>query len=303
MEGGHQGRDVAILANPIAGSASSPRLLDELIDVLKAQGLKPTVCRHPQELSLLISAHKESLRCVIAAGGDGTLGEVLNRAPGIPVSILPLGNENLVARYFGFQKSARLLPETILESTPRLLDLGKANGRSFALMASVGFDAEVIRRVHQDRRGHVNKLSYAMAILCALQDYDSPQIDVEIDDSGERLRGAIVLAFNLPVYPLGLPIAAAADPCDGLLNLFVFQRSGIRSLLRYVYAISKHRQARLADLQHRLVKRVHLRSESRVPVQIDGDPAGFLPVTLEAAAGAWQLLAPKAAQTSQLIRS
>src|SRR5581483_11204895 len=152
MNTGHEGADVAILANPIAGSASSPRLLEELVAGLIAQGLKPTVCRRPQELSLLASSAAKSLRCVIAAGGDGTLAEVLNRAPDVPVSILPLGNENLVARHFDCPKSSPLLIQSVLAGKLRLMDLGRMNGRYFTLMAGVGFDADVVHRVHRNRR-------------------------------------------------------------------------------------------------------------------------------------------------------
>ncbi len=292
MDMDQEGQQVAILANPIAGSASSPKLLDELVNVLAAQGLIPTVCRRPEELSILAAEQPNPLRCVVAMGGDGTLAEVLNRAPRVPVAIFPMGNENLVARHFGCRKSSSLLGQTVVAARPRHLDLGIMNGRHFTLMAGIGFDAEVVRRVHRQRRGHVNKLSYAVATLLTLRHYDFPTVEVQIEDSGEWLRGALIMVFNLPVYALGLPVAAKADPGDGFLDLFVFQRPGIRNLLRYIYAISKGRQARLTDLQHRLVKRVFLRSEKRVPIQIDGDPAGFLPATIEVAPGSWRLLAP-----------
>ncbi len=285
--------DVAILANPIAGSGSSARLLDELVDKLKVGGLRPTLCPKPEELPLLSTSLKNSLRCIIAAGGDGTLGAVLNHAPGVPVSILPVGNENLVAKLFGFHKSACALADTVLHGQTRRLDLGMANDRFFAAMIGIGFEAEVVRRVHQDRRGHVNKLNYALAILNAARAYPFSEIEIDIEETGESLCGAMALAFNLPTYPLGLPIADQADPSDGLLDLFVFRRPGVRSLLRYIYAVSRGKQTKLADLQHRRVRRIHVRSAGRVPIQIDGDPAGFLPVTIQAVPGAWQVLAPR----------
>jgi diacylglycerol kinase family enzyme len=100
------------------------------------------------------------------------------------------------------------------------------------------------------------------------------------------------LVFNVPAYGLGLPIAGKARPDDGWLDLFVFQRPGVLNLARYLGAVLCRCHERLPDVQHRRVRRVHLRADGPVPVQADGDPAGFLPVTVEVVPAAWRLLAP-----------
>ena len=283
---------VAILANPIAGTRSSRKSLHELIDVLRATGLKPSVCRRPEELSDIIAQQGDNIRCVIAAGGDGTLREVLNRVGNTPVSIFPLGNENLVARHFGLRRSSRQMTETLRAGITRPLDLGLSDGRVFALMVGVGFDAEVVHTVHQHRRGHVNKVTYVLAIRRAWRGYQFPEIDVEILETGERLRGAMVMLFNLPAYGLGLPVAVQADPADGRLDLYVFQRPGRSELVRYLCAVILGMHLSLKDVQRRQIQRVRLWSKDKVPIQIDGDPAGYLPMEVEAVEGRWRLIVP-----------
>jgi diacylglycerol kinase family enzyme len=250
------------------------------------------LCRRREDLSTVLRTADRDLRCVVAAGGDGTLAEVLNRAPGCPVAVLPLGNENLVAKHFAVRRSGTALARAIAAGRLGHLDLARANERLFALMAGAGIDAEVVHRVHASRRGNINQLSYALPILKAVQTYPFPAMDVEIDESGERLRGAMVFVFNLPRYGLGLPIAPQARADDGLLDLCVFQRPGWRNLARYALAVLARNQQALPDFEHRRVRRVRLSAAERVPLQTDGDPAGCLPATIEVVPGALALVLP-----------
>ncbi|MBI1916849.1 MAG: diacylglycerol kinase family lipid kinase [Planctomycetes bacterium] len=272
---------VAILANPHAGTGKSHRLVEALVGALRGHGFAPHLCWQREELTELVRGAAEELRCVVAAGGDGTLLEVLNRAPGLPVTILPLGNENLVARFCRLKRSARKTADVVAAGRLRRTDLARVNGRLFCLMAGVGFDAEVVHRVHERRRGHINKLSYALPILQAMGSYSYPMIEAEVEETGERLRGAMAFVFNIPQYALGLPVARGADPADGQLDLYVFERPGLIHLARYLLAILSGQQHRLPDFQHRSVRSVRLSSDRRAPLQIDGDPAGWLPASLE----------------------
>jgi diacylglycerol kinase family enzyme len=272
---------VAILANPRAGPKRRRRFVESFARRLLSLGLAPVVYWHRRELSEAVASGGEGLRCVVAAGGDGTLLEVVNRAPGVPVALLPLGTENLVARYCGVTRSPGALAEIIAAGRPRQIDVARANERSFCLMASAGFDAAVVHRVHRRRRGHITRLSYALPIVQSLQDYRSPPIDVEVSDTGEQLRGSLVFVFNVPRYGLGLPIAAGALPDDGLLDVYVFERPGVVALARYALAVVRGRHLELPDVHHRRAKGFRLSSADPVPLQTDGDPAGWLPATVD----------------------
>jgi diacylglycerol kinase family enzyme len=276
------GRQVLILANPRAGTGRSHRLVEGLIRALRRHQLHPTVCWQREELSdRLGTLPAEEVRCVVAAGGDGTLLEVVNRAPQVPAALLPLGNENLVAEFCRLRRDPRLLADLIAAGRTRQLDLARANGRLFCLMASAGLDADVVHRVHRRRRGHISRLSYLVPMLQALQHYSYPLVEATVDETGERLRGALVFVFNLPLYGLRLPIAAEARPDDGLLDLYVFERPGLANLARYLAALALGGRDRLPDFRHRRVCRVVLASAPPAPVQTDGDPAGCLPLTVE----------------------
>jgi YegS/Rv2252/BmrU family lipid kinase len=272
---------VAILANPRAGTGKSQRLVESLFGALRGRRLSPLLCWEREKLSELVqNGEAQELRCVVAAGGDGTLLEVLNRAPGVPVALLPLGNENLVARFCRVPRDPHQVANTIVAGQTRCTDLARLNDRLFCVMAGVGVDAEVVHRVHAARKGHINKLSYAVPILQSLSGYRYPRVDVEIVETGERLQGAMVFVFNIPQYALSLRLAPGADPADGLLDVYVFERPGLRALMRYLSAVVRGKQLGLPDHHHRTAKQVRLTSSERAPIQTDGDPAGFLPATL-----------------------
>ncbi len=286
-------RLVPILANPRAGSGKSQRIVAELVRALRVRGFTASVCRQPDDLNALVAnCGREQIRCVVAAGGDGTLLEVVNRANGLPVAVLPLGNENLVARHCRITRSGRLLADIIAAGRVRRFDLARANGRLFCLMASVGIDAEVVHRVHRRRRGHINRLTYAVPLLQSLQAYRFPWIDIQIEETGERLRGATVFVFNLPEYALGLPIATAGSAEDGLLDLCVFEKPGVISLARYLAAVVRRQHLQLPDVHYRQIRRVRLIAEGHAPIQTDGDPAGSLPQIIEVVPAALPLVVP-----------
>jgi diacylglycerol kinase family enzyme len=289
---------VVILANPRAGAKSSRGLVDDLVDRLLARKLQPTVCWDRVEFSESVhSLDPKDLRCVVAAGGDGTLIEALNRAPGRPIALLPLGTENLMARTWHIERSGHRVADTIAAGRVRTLDMARLRrhespDRLFTLMAGIGFDGDVVRRTHAKRRGHINLFSYAWPFVQAVSRYRFPFLDIEVVETGERLRGANVFVFNLPRYGGGLSIAPEARGDDGVLDLLVFEKRGLFHFFRYLTSIIRGLRHRLRDVQHRLIRGVRLWSESAVPVQTDGDPAGFLPIEIQVVPSALSLVVP-----------
>ena len=106
------------------------------------------------------------LRVAIAAGGDGTVAELVNRTePGTPISVYPLGTANLLATYLGITADPREMTRVVSDGATIQLDAGRANGRLFLLMVGCGFDADVVERLHRHRNGHIHYWSYAKPIL------------------------------------------------------------------------------------------------------------------------------------------
>ena len=129
---------VAIQRSPSAGSGRRRRFLLDLAAALNRNGLRPHIYSSRESLTSRLSDpdRRAALVGVVAAGGDGTLADVANRFPGIPVCPFPLGTENLLARYLGIPLDGESVARTIAAGHRRRVDIGLA-GIAIAGVSSV----------------------------------------------------------------------------------------------------------------------------------------------------------------------
>lgn len=295
---------VLIAANPKSGAASGQRRVAELREALSVDGYACDVHYSLEELqcaALRLEALGQ-LRAVVSAGGDGTAGALANLIPcHLPLLLFPLGTENLLAKHLKITGEVRQA-RTILQADQRtLLDVGRANGKLFLVMLSCGFDAEVVRRMHAVRTGHITRWSYAGPILTAMRGYEFPQLNISATRQPTVLttRAAWLFVFNVPRYAAGLEFCPQADPTDGLLDACTFQRPGLLLGLGYLARLWLGSHQRLRDFSHSLCQRIEIAAPMDrlgkplvVPFQIDGDPGGELPLVVEVLPKRLTLLVP-----------
>ncbi|WP_095414346.1 diacylglycerol/lipid kinase family protein [Thermogutta terrifontis] len=307
---------IVILHNPKAGRWPSDKKVGRLVSALTDQGYSVRVSQNLGEAVELANAAFETgrLKCLIGAGGDGTAGELINRVvPGLPLSFFPTGTSNLVASYFGFSRKPRKTVETLMNGEPVAIDAGIANGRLFLVMLSCGFDAAAVEMVHRKRmeghRGGRGGFATFIGPICHLiGTYPFPQMAVEVLDgnggagtslmrpqegSAATLAAKWVFVFNLPRYGWGLPISPEANGTDGLLDLCTYRGGGFWKGLWYTLTTQLQLHRRLRDFQHLRGRRFRITADAPVPYQLDGDPAGYLPVEVEVAPRRVHLVVPK----------
>ena len=288
-------RGVLIVANPYSGSLENRRHVAALAEALGRAGFEPKELWHRAERTAELAAPDlaEKWKCVVVAGGDGTITALINERPRVPVAVLPLGTENVFAQAFGFPSDEERLVSAIARGRVRSVDLGHANGRLFSSMIGVGFDAEVIHRLarwraHGRRLKRVTYWSYVGRILEAVTSYSYGRFELEAD--GARIAGTHAFVFNLPRYALSLPLAPDARDDDGLLNWVVFERPGLRNLLGYVWAVARRRHALRGDVRQGTAARLRIAAQQPLPIQVDGEPAGWTPVEVEVAPAALRVI-------------
>lgn len=296
-------RLVLVSVNPTAGAGASGERVGELCQLLEQRGFTAEAITDLAELREKVRASLEDgrLRVVVAAGGDGTVGCVLNETPsGTPLTVLPLGTENLFSKYLGIEKQAASVADVVTGGATVELDAGRANDRLFLLMFSCGFDAEVVRRLADGRKGNISHLSYAKPVLQSLLNYDFPEVritwpaELELPGLSSPLLARWTFAVNLPCYALGLTTAPGATGTDGLLDICTFRKGSILHGLRYLAAVVLGRQASLPDCTTLQLPRLRLESDRPVPYQVDGDPGGELPVDVEVVPRRLKVMVPEA---------
>jgi len=234
----------------------------------------------------------DRLHCIVAAGGDGTIGSVVNRFPQHAMTTLPLGTENLLAKYLRIPRSGKSVARLIADNRRKNFDTGILGATRFTLMASVGFDAEVVHRTDAARSGPISKWNYVQPILASLRSYQHPRLRVFVDGASEPIEGVLVVAVNIPGYAFGLKVAESADGSDGQLDLRIFQRGSAFHMMRYCLKVATASHESLADVQCVQAKHVVIESHPPAPVQMDGDPVGLTPIALSVDPGSLTMLIP-----------
>jgi diacylglycerol kinase (ATP) len=303
-------RQVLIAVNPIAGAGAQRTAAADLAADLRNRGYQVETVTDLAELARLASASQAegSLRAVVAVGGDGTAAEIINRTPpGTPIAILPTGTENLLARYLGIGKDAAQVAEIIAAGRTAWLDAGRAGSRYFSLMASAGFDANVVDRLHATRNGNIRHSSYIKPIWQAIRSYQYPELRVwcahdceagggDSGDAGlnwgEPIRCRWAFVFNIPKYGFGLQFAPDAHAADGMFDVCTFHRGGLASGLVYLTSVVLGLHRKLPGFRSVRCRRVRIESEAPVTYEVDGDPGGPLPVELESVPRRLRALVP-----------
>jgi diacylglycerol kinase family enzyme len=278
-------REVLVVGNPFSGTRGNRRHVEELIRVLSDRGLRPYALWRPEERRAALSSpdHSERFRCVVVAGGDGTVRDVLSQRPAVPMAVFPLGNENLFAKEFGFDLNPIRLAYAIEKGESRPVDVGLVGSECFGVVVSAGFDAEVVRRVaewrvHAGALKRVSNFSYVPSVIKALASYPFPRIEIEAD--GERLQGHHVFVLNLNRYGMGLSLAPDARGDDGMLDWLVLKRPGRLNLLKYALRLMLKGRLPASIAERGRARKLAIRSETPVPVEVDGDAFGHTPIEI-----------------------
>lgn len=291
-------RVVAIQRNPRSGSGSRSKVLLQLIQHLKHHGFTPRLFSRRERLDAWMAkaGNRARLMCLVAAGGDGTVDDLVNRFPGVTLTVLPLGTENLLARELKLQRSGRFLADVIAAGHQRNLDVGTMNGRRFVLMAGVGFDAEVVHQLDAARTGHIRRSTYLRFMWRVFRSHRFRELQVTLDDDREPLPATFLMVVNLPGYAMRLPFAAEANGSDGWLDVRIFRPASRWQLVRGLLQVRLRRHERSADVICKQARKIHVTAAEPVPVQVDGDPAGTTPADISLEPSALTVLVP-ASQT------
>lgn len=236
-------------------------------------------------------------RCLIAIGGDGTVGEVASALVGtdIPLGIIPGGSTNIVARSHGIPKNPRLAAHAIFDASHEVveMDVALCNDRPFLHMAGAGFDSQMFARADQALKRKAGWVAYLPAAMQALR---LPPASVRITADGEALetRSPMVLVANgAAIIAPALTLSPGIRSDDGWLDLIVVTATRPHQLASVVGRLASLHFASSPWVIHRRVREVVLETGTPVPVQLDGDLAGETPARFGILPRALKVIVPK----------
>ncbi len=230
----------------------------------------------------------------VAFGGDGLISAVagaLKHTDGV-VGILPGGRGNDLCRVLGIPLKPVTACAVLASGVERQLDLGEADGRTFAGIASCGFDS-VVNRIANETTAVRGSPVYGLALLRALPGWRSAQFEVAVDgETPRRFAGYSVAAANSRQFGGGMRLAPDASLTDGLLDVVIIEDMSKLRFLRLAPTVFSGRHVRYPEVGVLRGREVRIEASEPFTLYADGEAIAELPVTVRVLPGAVRMIVP-----------
>jgi diacylglycerol kinase (ATP) len=298
------GLHARMIANPASGGthgALRVRELEATAAWLTAHGLPTALCltSGPESATMLAEeAVRAGIPLVIAAGGDGTINQVVQALAGhtTALAVMPTGTVNVWAREAGIPLNLAEAREVVLRGVRRRIDLGRAGSRYFLLMAGIGIDAEATRRVERQwlRRIGLKVLDY-IATSSYLGFTERPRrLWVVRQGQRKRISAVQVVIGNTRLFAGAFTFTQRAIADDGWLDVVFVGGHRLRDRAQVLLRALLRLPSLGPHARYERVRTIRLESDRPLAVQIDGELIGHLPMTFAIAPRALTVIVPHA---------
>jgi len=220
----------------------------------------------PEQVKLAL---KDGAEVIFAWGGDGMVQRCVDALSKSKASlaIVPAGTANLLAKNLGIPHHIGEAVNVGLSGKHRKFDVGHMNGERFAVMAGLGFDANVIRAADKHMKHVLGRMAYVWAATKNLR-MDPFEARVRVDGS-EFYRGpaTLILFGNVGRAFAGLEIFEDAKADDGLLEVGVADAEGI---MQWGKTIARKHVANSPFVHMTKARRVEVKLERKIRYEVDG---------------------------------
>lgn len=300
-----------LIYNPLAGPADMRSPIRRVARFWTERGWSVDV--RPTEyaghaVKLAQEAAAAGRRLVLAAGGDGTMGEVANGLANTETIMAPLpaGTGNSFGKELGMPHPNLIEQNALVEASNLLaagrvhqMDLGRFEGGNYwMLWTGVGLDSYIVQ--HVEPRSKLSKrlgpVGYAAQAIPLMPRFPPMTASVTVDDQTFVGDFLMVLVSNCRRYAGGeVLLNPWAKLDDGAFEVFLFRGHGSLKALEYLWQVWRGAHEGNGQIERVAGRSVTLTTERSMPVHTDGDPAGETPFTCAVAPGALRLLVPESA--------
>ena len=240
--------------------------------------------KYPKHATKLAEAAKDKYDLIIAAGGDGTINEVINgmACSKATLVIIPFGSTNVLARELGVPDDPKMAAELITKGKKIKMDLGYAKtskeSRYFSMMLCVGPFAQVIKDTTPEFKKRWGRFAYPFRLIKVLFRYKWHKIYVK---HKVESTGYFVIMANIKYYGGEYEIADKANIRDGLLDLVIINRKNPWDIIMLIFSFTTGKLNRFLKREYYQIKEADIYSNYNMQIQIDGEVLGMAPVRVE----------------------
>jgi diacylglycerol kinase (ATP) len=300
---------VIVVVNPAAVGGRTGREWPRVSAQLRAEGLRfdaELTSRPGDAARIARRAAAEGRQLIVAAGGDGTVYEVVNglleakERPATRLGLLPMGTGSDLCRTFGIPREPVSAAAALRRGATRRIDAGRLTcagpggptTRYFVNIADAGIGGDVADLVNRGFRIINGEVTFSLAAVLTLLRWRNPRLLLDLDGERLELVSQQVVVANCEYYGGGMRIAPGALPDDGLFDVVINGDLGILETLLLLRKVRAGAHFPHPKLERRSARRVEVSSESRVGVDADGERPGDLPAVFEVVPGAIELVVP-----------
>ncbi|MBC1376453.1 diacylglycerol kinase family lipid kinase [Listeria farberi] len=289
-----------IIYNPAAGKNKFRKLLPDAERILTEADLEvmlvPSTPEPKSTMKIARQAAESGYDMVIAAGGDGTVNEVVNGLMQVEkrpkLGILPVGTTNDYARALNMAKDPLEALRIIAKQETIHVDIGKANETEFFINnAAGGKITEITYAVKESMKSKWGRLAYLFSGLTVLPKL-SP-VNVEISYNDKIFKGDILLFFVNKSNSVGgmETLCPPAQLNSGAFELLILKKVSPKKLFQLFASIKKGKHLSSPYVIHARADKVEVKSDADLNVSYDGVYGGKAPYTLEVIPDALEVFA------------
>lgn len=300
-----------IIVNPAAGQDETSRLRRLLGGAFTAReaSFDLVVTRHAGHATQLArDAAARGYRAVCVVGGDGTLAEAAHGLSGssTPLAVIPRGTANQLAHNLSIPTEVEAAVDVALHGVPTAIDLGRIDGRAFALVAGAGLDAAVMAAATRELKERWGFAAYIYAAVKEALNATPIRFRLSLDGRPLEVEAVTVMVANMgelfsAFIPVRLPLAPMPGMSwqDGMLDVVIVAPRKFPEFAGILWRAAHKRFGGDERLIHVQVREITIETEPPIAVQVDGDPAGMTPVRATAVPGALYVMTPGQAASSR----
>jgi diacylglycerol kinase (ATP) len=273
-----------IIYNPTSGREAFKKQLPEVLQKLEMAGYE-TSCHattgagDATEAAKIAVARKYDL--VVAAGGDGTINEVVNglaeQEYRPKLGVIPVGTTNDFARALHIPRDIEVAADIIVKGDTIPVDIGRINDKYFINIAGGGRLTELTYEVPSKLKTMIGQLAYYLKGIEMLPSIRATEVSIEYD--GKLFEGEVMLFLVGLTNSVGgfERLAPDASLNDGMFTLLILKKTNLAEFIRIATLAVRGEHVNDPHVLYTKANRIKVHSEEKVQLNLDGEFGGLLP--------------------------